>query len=374
MTTEEMSFQKSSPESPPPPPTSFSSLPYDLVLNCLARVSRTRYPTLSLVSKGFRSLIASPELEATRFSMGKTEDCIFVCLNLNQNNPNPNLFTLSPIPKQQELLPIPWFPYDQHPKYPTILAIGAEIYIIGGFLKRTRSKRVLILDCLSHQWRRLPKMRLSRASAAADVIDGKIYVIGGTRSKNIENWGEVFDPKTQTWEPILPTTLDLTVQKSVVPGRLVMGGKVYAMDDLFQLRLLNDVFLVEIENVLCQISLAYGYLLWRDPKADGSEWSDVLGLTLEELSPYQPYCVENSGGERRVKVWWESVVNRRQGRRRRRTNEFNTEIWCAEVSFERRGLGELWGFVEWSKNVFTCDGFDPNPFSGLFLQSAIVTH
>ncbi|CAL9228947.1 unnamed protein product, partial [Arabidopsis halleri] len=305
-------------------------------------VWRFHYPTLSLVSKGFRSIIASPELETTRSRMGITEDHLCVFIDLNKKNPNPRWFLVSPIPTQKSK-PIPSFPH-QYPKSSTIVSNGSKIYIIGGFVRRKRSKRVLILDCRSQQCRRLPNMRLPRVSPAADVIDGQIYVIGGYESNNIDEWGEVYDPKTQTWEPLLPTTLDLTVQKSEVPGKLVMGGKVYAMDDV----LLKDVFLVEIENVLCQISLANGYLLWRDPKADGSGWSNVLGLKLEELSPYQLYCVGNSGGERRVKVWWESVVTRRQGRRRRRTNEFHTEIWCAEVSFERRGLGELWGFVEWS--------------------------
>ncbi|KAF3496218.1 hypothetical protein DY000_02055451 [Brassica cretica] len=60
-------------QSPPPPPTSFSSLPHDVVLNCLARVSRSYSPILYLVSKSFRTLMSSPELHATRALIGKTE-------------------------------------------------------------------------------------------------------------------------------------------------------------------------------------------------------------------------------------------------------------------------------------------------------------
>ncbi|KAL1200119.1 putative F-box/kelch-repeat protein [Cardamine amara subsp. amara] len=92
------------------PRTSFSSLPDDIILNCLARVSRIHYPTLYLVSKGLRSFLESPELDATRSRIGKTENFQYVCLNLNVSNPNPQWFILSPIPKQEKLVPIPSFP------------------------------------------------------------------------------------------------------------------------------------------------------------------------------------------------------------------------------------------------------------------------
>ena len=101
-------------QSPPPPPTSFSSLPHDVVLNCLARVSRSYSPILSLVSKSFRTLMTSPELHATRTLIGKTEDCLYVCLDLDNNNPNPRWFTLSQIPEQQKLIPISLTHYKVH--------------------------------------------------------------------------------------------------------------------------------------------------------------------------------------------------------------------------------------------------------------------
>ncbi|EOA21974.1 hypothetical protein CARUB_v10002479mg [Capsella rubella] len=166
--------------------------------------------------------------------------------------------------------------------------------------------------------------------------------------------GEAYDPKTQTWEPILPTALDLTVQKSVFPGCLVMDGKVYKSDGLFHLHLMRTIFLVEIENMLFHIMLSNrGDLIWHDPNDADYGWRTVKG-------------------GRRVQVWWKSVVSSRRGHKRHWTYEFKTKIWCAEVRFERRGLGELWGFVERSKNMFTLDGRDSPP--NLFLHSAIVTH
>ncbi|WZZ10668.1 hypothetical protein YC2023_096589 [Brassica napus] len=136
---------------PPPPPTSFSSLPHDVVLNCLARVSRNYSPTLSLVSKSFRTLMTSPELHATRTLIGKTEDCLYVCLDLDNNNPNPRWFTLSQIPEQQKLIPISLTHYKVH-NSSSVFSVGSAIYMIGGFHKRKgkRNSNVSILDCGSN--------------------------------------------------------------------------------------------------------------------------------------------------------------------------------------------------------------------------------
>ncbi|KAL1221265.1 putative F-box/kelch-repeat protein [Cardamine amara subsp. amara] len=372
--TTEREMKKSSSESPP---LSFSSLPYDVILNCLARVSRIHYPTLSLVSKDLRSLITSTELDTTRSNIGKTESFSYVCLDINKNSPNPSWFTLSPNPKQHlKFQPITSFPY-AHPKSSTVCSFGSEIYLIGGFINETRSNRVFILDCRCHQWRRLPEMRLSRVNAAADVIDGNLYVIGGSESNNIEDWGEVYDLKTQTWKPLLPRALDHTNHMRVVQGSLVMSGKVYDMDGL-ELELKKNLLLVEIKmNMLCLISVSHGNLIWRDPD-EGSKWRNVKLIWRDQNknleSPYSYFrnrrvFVTNSGGGRRsVMLWWKTSVYVRRGG----WEIPKTAISCAEVSFERRSLRELGGFVEWCKNVFLLEGWDSDP--DFFLHSAFVTH
>nr|VDD47673.1 unnamed protein product [Brassica oleracea] len=69
------------------PEISILSLPYDLLLNCLARVSRLYYPTLSLVSQKFRSVVASPDLYETRALLHRTESCLYLCLRYNRDYP-----------------------------------------------------------------------------------------------------------------------------------------------------------------------------------------------------------------------------------------------------------------------------------------------
>jgi len=326
-------------ESPPPPPTSFSSLPDDVALDCRARISRFHYPTLSLVSKGFRTLIASPELEATRSFIGKPENHLCVCLRLYKN-PNPLWFIFSPIPKQKLKPIVPWFPNQQYPQYPTVVSNGSQIYIIGGFVRRRRSNRVSIFDYRTYQWRRLPKMRQPRVYPAASVIDGKIYVIGGFRGSmptDIENSGEVYDPKTNTWEPILLTSLDLTVQN-------VFKKKHY----------FTTKACLVINKVSCLLYVSDGKLYWREDK-EGFECRKVYGLAEQSSNLFR--VVANSGGGGRVTVWWKSMTKGCEFDCLL-TEECETKIWCAEISLERRGLRELRGFVEWSKEVFTIDRCD----------------
>ncbi|EOA28739.1 hypothetical protein CARUB_v10024969mg [Capsella rubella] len=233
-------------------PMFFSSLPEENVLHCLSCASRFSLPTLSLVSLYLHSLIASPEFKATRTRNGITEDYLYVCLDLNKEIPNPSWFTVSLLPKQQKQIPVPSFPH-QHPKSSSVVSISSDIYIIGGRANGMRSNRVLRLDGQIHQWLILPNMLQPREAAAADVIDGKIDVIGGFGANIIQDWGEVYDPNNQTWEPILTTTLNLATQVNVVPGKLVMGEKVYAMNGLI-VNLENGIFLFDNSLRLMYVS------------------------------------------------------------------------------------------------------------------------
>ncbi|KFK44711.1 hypothetical protein AALP_AA1G293000 [Arabis alpina] len=60
-------------------------------------------PTLSLVSKSFKSLLSSRELQVTRALIGKSENYIYLCLKF-QYNPKPRWFILPPTPTQQKLI------------------------------------------------------------------------------------------------------------------------------------------------------------------------------------------------------------------------------------------------------------------------------
>ncbi|KAL1193867.1 putative F-box/kelch-repeat protein [Cardamine amara subsp. amara] len=123
-------------------------LPDDLVLNCLARVSKLYYPILSLVSKRFRSIIASTELYQTRIHLGCTESCLYVCLQLDADPKTQ--YVCSHYVKDQLT---PSFPPARHSD---ATMVGTNIYDIGGLTSDkdyTASSRVMVMDCHSHTWR-----------------------------------------------------------------------------------------------------------------------------------------------------------------------------------------------------------------------------
>ncbi|WZY85980.1 hypothetical protein YC2023_032364 [Brassica napus] len=66
----------------PEPPSMFSSLPDEIIENILARISRWNYPSLSLVSKRFHSLLSSMDIYRARSQIGSNETCLYIWLKL----------------------------------------------------------------------------------------------------------------------------------------------------------------------------------------------------------------------------------------------------------------------------------------------------
>ncbi|CAN6881316.1 unnamed protein product [Brassica oleracea] len=65
-------------------PSGLALLPDEMVLSCLARVSRSDHASLSLVSKWHRSVLFSPELYNFRSLLGFTEERIYLCLCIDR--------------------------------------------------------------------------------------------------------------------------------------------------------------------------------------------------------------------------------------------------------------------------------------------------
>ncbi|WZY70151.1 hypothetical protein YC2023_002391 [Brassica napus] len=145
-----------------PEPLSFSSLPDDIIENILARLSKWNYPNLSLVSKRFLFLLSSPELYITRSHIGTTEPCLYFCLEDLPTIPHPKWFTLWMKPADETLaddneiledyllVPVRSCPHLQHIPYFSTVAVGSDLYLIGGPYKGPPSSRVRIFDCRSH--------------------------------------------------------------------------------------------------------------------------------------------------------------------------------------------------------------------------------
>ena len=191
------------------------SLPDDLLLSILTRVSRLYYPTLSLVSKSVRSLLTSPALYKARSLSGQTKGyCLYVCLSSLSNS---TWFTLCRKPDQTltnettktkssgyalTKIPIPPTP---RAHFSSLVAVGSDIYNIEVSKSIYQpSSSVSILACWTHTWREAPSLPAGLMSVSASVLDGKIYVAESYDVEDSFSWNnlfEVFDTKTKIWDP-----------------------------------------------------------------------------------------------------------------------------------------------------------------------------
>ncbi|EOA18177.1 hypothetical protein CARUB_v10006655mg [Capsella rubella] len=348
------------------------SLPDDLILSCLARVSRLYYPALSLVSKSFRSLIASPELYKIRSSLERTESCLYVCLKDRDDDLNPLWFTLCRRPNRPltsdltekkkkkkkkksrgyALAAIPVLP-SRGVHWSGLVAVGSNIYNIGGPIDQAHSSRVSILDCQSHTWQEGPSMRVERNYPAANVLDGKIYVTGGCKDcSNSSNWMEVFSPHTQTWEPVSSPGAEIggcgIHQSAAVEGEIVIAnsnGLVYKPKEGRWRRLELEMHLGWVWYSYCVVEnvLYYYYegeFNWYDTKV--RLWKKLKGV---KGLPRFARCggkMADYGGK--MAVFWDKIITSNGCK--------NKTILCAVIALERRSE-EIWGKVEWHDAVLT---------------------
>ncbi|XP_010434357.1 PREDICTED: F-box/kelch-repeat protein At4g19865-like [Camelina sativa] len=382
----------SSPPPPPPPPSStpsFSLLPDEICENYLARISRSYYPTLSIVSTTFRSILSSTELYKARAQLGSTEQCLYVCLSdrsyqfpqwftlwINPNRTLPNSFNKRRKKKKKKkgqlLVPITSSNFNSQS---VSVAVGSEIYVIGGPVDRAPSSAVRVLDCCSHTWRDAPSMIVARNYASACVYDEKIYVMGGCQGSEDESWGEVFDTKTQTWELLPDPGIEVrkgyahTRRISECKGKIQLenGMNVYAYDTkLGKWECCDDIKSEMFPGSTCVIDdVSYRYwrymFLWFD--IEKGVWKEVKGLDLLGVkhqrnfgATYNTTKLVSCGGK--LLLIWEGFL--------RYCSNYK-KIWCAEIVVEKRGGGEVWGMAEWVDVVHTV------PSSCKLWDSLVVT-
>ncbi|EOA34097.1 hypothetical protein CARUB_v10021597mg [Capsella rubella] len=348
--------------------TSNPSLPEDLLLSILARVSRLYYPTLSLVSKHFRSLLTSSELYRTRSLLGCTENFLYVCLRLSRTDHTPRWYMLRPRPNpiltnrkkknKSSGYVLSTIPFTHYPrgKSSALVTVGSKIYNIGGVINGSASSTVSILDCWSHTWLQAPSMQMERDSPSANFLDGKIYVTGFCyRKYDPSNWMEVFDLKTETWEPVLSRAGRLTIYRCHDHTyNVVVDEKVYIIGDKgvaynpkdgtwnslgpeMDLRL-NGLSACVIENVLYYYSNEET-IQWYDTKA--RSWRVVNGLKkLPKFARFANVRLADYGGK--MALFWDKFVASGGG-----GGYENRMIWCAMIALERSNSVEIWGQVEW---------------------------
>ncbi|KAF8091669.1 hypothetical protein N665_0438s0002 [Sinapis alba] len=368
----------------PESPSMFSSLPDEIIENILARVSRWKYPSLSLVSKRFHSLLSSKQIYKTRSQIGANETCIYILIKF-PDHPRASWFSLRTKPNKQNrtkprgkirfkrdssgfsVVPIPSSPTDTFPDLYYITMVGPEIYIIGGPYNKPSSS-VRILDCRSHTWRGAPNMTVAREGAQTLLLDKKIYVMGGCDiDKYNANWIEVFDIQTQSWSALPgPGADDEDELRNVLRKNgeycifHLFGREIYvaAVDKDYTYEVENGTwklvkeksrFLLDsvhvtygVGNVTCCCTES-GRLKWSSFGIEGREWRDIKGL--EKLCEHPTRGLKNGRhfglvecGDQLVVMWDPYPIS---------STEPCNKIWYAKISLESRCSGrEVWGKVE----------------------------
>ncbi|XP_010480644.1 PREDICTED: F-box/kelch-repeat protein At5g38670-like [Camelina sativa] len=357
----------------------FASLPYDLLLNCLARVPRLYYLTLSLVSKSFRSLLASSDLYKARSRLGRTETCLYVCFEGPLGSlPGSRWFTLCRKPdavltsKKTRLssgyvlakVPFPQDPDERVPVFTGLVAVGSNIYSIGperSLAYEFSPTPIYVLDCWSHTWHEAPCLHMNLKELSASVLDQKIYVAGCSKYGYLNSSVEVFYTTTQTWDP-KPIPCSETFQSCYYRTRC-LDGKFHVVGDNEVIaynskegrwdRVGKDIgwhmdtdSYCEIDNVL--YSAFNGKIIWYDTEV--SRWRVLKGLVGLPVFPfdYKGIRLADYGGKM-VVLWHERYPH---------GDSLKKTIWCAEITLEKRKCGEIWGEVEWVDHLLTIPAFE----------------
>ncbi|KAL9290855.1 putative F-box domain, kelch-type beta propeller, F-box-like domain superfamily [Arabidopsis thaliana] len=322
------------------------SIPYDLLLDIIARVPRLYYPTLSLVSKSFRALLASPELYKASRSFWVTPSVPDQTLSNDTTEKKSSGYVLATVP-------IPSF---HKPRFSSLVVVGSDIYYIHG-----PSSNVSILDCRSHTWRQVqssildcrshrrrkaPILPVEHSSLTASVLGEKIYVAGCYSDMHLgSSFFEVFDTKTEVWvsEPIPYSDRKYNF---LHPKSICIDGKIHVVTDSEGVVAYNpkegiwldlDQYMrsdsyCEIDDVL--YSVYSRTVIWYDTEA--SRWRYLEGLGQLTFPLGASVRLADYGGKLAV-LWDEDLLYGLT------SFVYKKKIWCAEISLERSKSCEIFG-------------------------------
>lgn len=210
-------------------------------------------------------------------------------------------------------------------------------------------------------------MRVGREFAAAETVEGKIYVMGGYLVDNWArsiNWAEVFDPVTGVWTTV---GSPIEVKDKWMHSSAVLGGKIYAMAA-------HDVVVYDVGGggwgsvykrldlgwrgraaVVDGILYCYDFLgKIRGYDVERDVWKELRGV--KKVLPKFLYGVTMVNLDGRLFVMW---VQKLGGK--------DMEIMCAVIEVSRVGGGGLSGSVLW------CDGILSVPNASTIVHCLAVT-
>ncbi|XP_038693207.1 F-box/kelch-repeat protein At5g60570-like isoform X2 [Tripterygium wilfordii] len=253
----------------------FPGLIDDVALNCLARVSRSDYPSLSCINKRYHTLLnlkKSGSLYELRKQLGIVEHWVYLVCDPR------GWEAFDPIRKRWMTLPkIPCDDCFNHADKES-LAVGSELLVFGremfefaiwkyglicrGWVKcegmnhprclfgsgtcgsiailaggTDKNGKVLksaeLYDSSLGKWEILPNMHTQRKLCSGFFMDGKFYVIGGMSSPTVPlTCGEEYDLETRKWRKIEAMSPNVSGAAHAPPLVAVVDNQLYAVESL----------------------------------------------------------------------------------------------------------------------------------------------
>ncbi|CAN6807230.1 unnamed protein product, partial [Brassica oleracea] len=292
------------------------------------------YPTLSLVSKQFRSLVVLPELYAKRSLLGCTQHCLYIVLYEGENNLYRWYILCRKANGNRSLVRIPSLPPLTSGE--SSVAVGSKIYVFGSGIAKTSA---YCIDCRSHTVQPLPSMPVPISYTMAGIIKEKIYVMDYV--EDCKNIIMLFNTKTH-----MPVRYCLVYDTA---------ENIWRRDDMNMMRrphvLLMTCYTTTLVSIkMTTIFFVVKYISTYDLKRRC--WGVVKGLKKLFSKMRNLWCVHTANYGGKLALFYSK---KDKNYRRGRDVESKREIWCVEISVERRHGGEIWGKVEWCGQVLVAD-------------------
>ncbi|KAL9842432.1 putative F-box domain, kelch-type beta propeller, F-box-like domain superfamily [Arabidopsis thaliana] len=306
-------------------------LPEELIERIIAHFPQCYSPSPILVCKTFRRVIISDHFYyVTRSLLSFTKPVLYALIAFQAYTP-PSWFFLRQSNIALQLHRIRSFP---------IMLSGAAVVTIG--------------YKIFHTWKSLPDMQRARCHAAAGVIDGRIYVIGGREPQDAD-WVEVFDVTTESWETVPTQCPNEASENGLLVQYVVIQGKIFILDldccfayepvqGLWEswddgselMRFWHSSSSCVVGDLLYALDLTCALehpivvyypneLVWRPVMGVDTAHLPILCEYRSTLANFDGKLVILGGGD---------------------CSESSSEIWCVEIALETRQGDQIWGVVK----------------------------
>lgn len=262
-------------------------LPDDIALFCLARVPRRHHVLLKCVSRKWRDLVSGEEWYSYRKKHDLQESWIYA-LGRDKSE-QLCCYVLDPTRLKRGWKPILGLPHRCiRRKGVGFEVLGKKLFLFGGCgWIEDATNEVYCYDATMNKWNQATSLVVPRCYCVSEVLDEKIYAIGGIgpNSNNLPSW-ETYNTETTSWTLHENPNIFPDIEDSVV-----LGGKIYIRWGSSPLSSLVSAFVYEPSSNTWQLAASELVSGWYGPAV-------VVDGTL--------YVLDQSSGTR-LMMWQKDI-------------------------------------------------------------------